>query len=262
MPLPTRVTLAPPTRPQGGLLSAARPIGSEWWRGVTFSSSLCIGPQVVGSCTDGAVTKELESLSDVQTFEAFGIVEALRCSTMRSSDMESIAGQSVDATREFAVARELLTGAASGNPNLGDATDLGVAADAVTALGCLEQEAADTIFGRLAFVHVSPLVATALFAAGAVYVSGVRLLTANGNVVVASPGYDGRAPGGAAPGASSHYAYVTGEVYAETGQREAFSATERETNEATSHAEDAGIAVFDPCFVAAIDTGVACAPTS
>src|SRR5687768_737363 len=202
MPLPTRISLPAAGRPVGGLLSAARPGPVEqWWRGVPFASGVvCLAPQNVGTCTDGEVAKTFNDLGDPASFDAFALLQALQCSTLGRSTIEEMSGQALDVTREFAVASELLTGAATGNPSLADAvTDLSAAGDPVMALGCLEQAASVALSGRLAFIHTAPAIATALLAEGAIYREGRLWYTAAGHIVVISPAYDGREPGAGAP---------------------------------------------------------------
>lgn len=262
MSLPTRITLPPSGRPVGGLLAAARPIGGgDWWRGVTFSSGQCLVPQVVGSCTDGEVSKTLGDLSDASSFDAFAVLQAIKCSTMGRTQLDTYAADSLDVTREFGVATELLTGAASGNPSLADATPVGSASatDVVSALACLDQFAARELSGRLAFIHASPILGTHLLAASAIRFSGTlnRYLTALGNVVVISAGYDGRTPGATPPSdGDPQFLYATGEVYAEVGQREVLPSVERGQNTLQTIAEDTAVVVFDPCFNVAISTEV------
>lgn len=262
MALPTRITLPPSGRPVGGLLSAARPIGGDWWRGVTFSSGQCLAPQAVGSCTDGAVTKTLAELSDAAQFDAFAVLQGLRCSTMGRPELKAYAEASLDVTREFAVTSELLTGAASGNPSLKDAAELVTSSTPgiVEALACIDQFAATTLSGRLAFIHVSPLAGTHLLSESAIRLDGRRFLTAFGNVVVIASGYDGRAPvPGSDPSVPAsegdpQWLYATGEVYAEVGQRDYNEAVERGQNTLEAIAEDAALVAFDPCFNVAIET--------
>jgi len=261
MSLPARITLAPSVRPIGGLLAAARPIGGEWWRGVTFSSPVCAVPQTFGGCdnsdTSGGFAKEYQRPSTVQTFESFGVLQAIECSTMGRTNVSELAEQSLDVTREFAVARELLTGIASGNPSLASAVTVGVATDPVAALGCLDQAAAENLSGRLAYIHASPAIGNAWLAANAIWRDGRLWRTSLGSVVVVAAGYDGRAPGGDAPApGASLYAYATSEVYAEVGQRETRNTVDRAVNTAQAWSEEAAIVVFDPCYVAAIDTQV------
>lgn len=259
--LPTRITLPPSGRPVGGLLSAARDIpAGDWWRGVTFSSGQCLVPQTVGTCTDGEVSKTLQDLSDVASFDAFSVLQALRCTTMGQSELGPYVNASLDVTREFAVARELLTGTASGNPSLADATTLNSASitDAESALACLDQHAATELSGRLAFIHASPLLAVHLYNVG-MFQDGRLWRTPLGNIVVVSAGYDGRAPAtpSVAPSEGDpQYLYATGEVYAEVGQRETLNAVERGQNSLQAIAEDAAIAVFDPCFNVAVATDI------
>lgn len=260
MPQPTRITLPPSGRPVGGLLAAARPLEGEWWRGVTFSSGQCIAPQVVGTCTEEDVTKNPNDLSETSVFDMVGVVQALQCSTLGRPMLDDIASAALDVTREFAVAGELQTGAASGNPSLADASLIGDGSgDVVGALACLDQTAATELSGRLAFIHVAPFIATHLLAEGAVYRDGRTWYTASGNIVVISPGYDGREPGEDVPYPSagdSLFMYATGEVYAAVGQREQLRAEDRSVNTLHSIAEDAALVAFDPCFNVAIDSGL------
>lgn len=262
MPQPTRVTLPPSGRPPGGLLTAARPIGGEWWRGVMFSSGRCLVPQNVGPCpTEPATEKVRARPSDAATFQAFNVIQAVECSTLGRSDMGGLANQSLDVTREFGVASELLTGAATANPSLAGAVlaadDLGSATDPIAALGCLDQMAGVALSGRLAFIHAPITVANAWLAAGAIWRDGRLWRTVSGSIVVSSPAYDGRAPGGAAPGpGDTMYAYATGEVFAEVGQRETLQSVDRAVNTDTAIAEDAAIVGYDPCFAIGVDTTV------
>lgn len=261
MPSPTRITLPPSGRPVGGLLSAARSIGGDWWRGVSFSSSQCTPPFCIGPCPDGTVQKDVNFLSDPAVFDAFQVYQSVQCSRLGGSLVAEFSNQSLDVTREFAVAREFLTGACTGNPSLADALTIGAATDPATALGCLEQYAALAISGRMVFVHVPPSVATALLAASAIWRDGRLWRTASGNVVVVSPGYDGRAPGGVVPvPGGPMFMYATGDVYAEVGQRDLLESLDRTNNVQSATAEDAALVIFDPCFNIAIDSGVnACA---
>jgi hypothetical protein len=259
MALPTRITLPPSGRPVGGLLSAARPIGvGEWWRGVTFSSAQCVLPQNVGTCTDGDVTKTFGNLAEEATFDPFQVVLALECSTMGRTALATFAQDSLDVVREYGVGLELLTGAASGNPSLADASQLGSGVpDAETALAMLEQVAAQQMGGRLAFIHASPVLGSALLSASVIWRDGRLWRTVGGNIVVISPAYDGREPGAAAPEAGDPlYLYATGEVYAEVGQRDDLDAVERGQNTSQHITEDAALVIFDPCFNVAIDTGL------
>jgi hypothetical protein len=260
MPLPTRITLPPSGRPVGGLLAAARPLEGEWWRGVTVASGQCLVPQNYGPCaSDEATQKVDQDLSDAAEFLAFTVLQAVRCSTMGRTAVDNFANEALDVTREYGVALELLGGAATGNPSLsvGPTTTLTAAADPITALACIDQAANTELSGRTAFIHTPAGVGTHLLAAGAIWKDGRLWRTASGNVVVISPAYDGRAPGGSAPTAGQPlYMYATGEVSAATGQREVLQSVERSQNTAQATAEDAAIVVFDPCFVVAIDSGI------
>lgn len=274
MVLKTRVNLTPPTRPAGGLLRAARPVPDGWGRGVTFTTTSCVGPFTVGTCPDGPGLKPAARPSGPHEFASFTVGAALECSTLgRDYSPEIAAQETADVIREFAVARELLTGDASardagpgevGNVSLaGDVTHtLSSGGDVETALACIEQVAAETLFGRQVFVHMPPAVAVVAAAARVIRREGARWLTPSDSIVVVSPGYDGRAPGTSAP-ASSYWIYATGEVYATTGSRTTTQDVDRSVNTDTARTEDQAVAVFDPCFVAAADSGVSvCAITS
>lgn len=258
MALQTRVTLPASGRPAGGLLAAARPLEGEWWRGITFSSTQCTVPQVVGAeCTDNPDEKETQRPGSAVTFDIFGVLHSIDCTTMGNTDVGALAEQALDVTREFAVAREFLTGASSGNPSLADATVLTASTDPVAALGCLDQKAAEALSGRLAFIHASPSIATTWMAASAIRLDGRTWRTALGNVVVVSAGYDGRTPGGAAPvNGGPQFAYATGEVYAATIKADTLDAVDRSINTRIATAEDVALVAFDPCFAIAMDTGV------
>lgn len=213
----------------------------------------------MGSCTDGEATKTMNVLSDSATFDTFAVLQSLECSTMGRPMIEQVASENLDATREYGVAQEFLTGAATDNPSLAQAEIFGVgAADATTALACLDGAVNSELYGRLGFIHVPPTVATHLLAAGAIYnPGGNRWYTASGNVVIISPGYDGRRPGSGQPiTGEALYMYATGEVYAQTGQRENLAAYERTQNSLQAIAEEVALVVFDPCFNIAIDSGV------
>lgn len=186
------------------------------------------------------------------------MLQAIECSTLGRSDLEPFAAAALDVTREYGVASEFLTGDASGNPSLSGADTLGSASDPVSALGCLEQFAAGALFGRLAFIHAAPQIATSLLSSFAMWRDGNLWRTASGNIVVVSPGYDGRGPDDAAapdPGAPM-FLYATGEVYAAVGQRDSLVATERGQNSLQAIAEDVAVIAFDPCFNVAIDSGL------
>lgn len=225
---------------------------------MVFASGQCLAPTNIGPCAGEAAA--LQDLSASQEFQAFDVEQAVNCSTLGRTEVDVFAGQALEVTREYAVGFELLAAGATGNPSLsGDATELPAAADPTTALGCLEQAAAFSLSGRLAFIHVPPAVGTNLLAAGAIWRDNATWRTASGNVVVLSPAYDGRDPGGDAPsGGDPLFMYATGEVYAETAPslREVSQSVDRPVNTAQAWAKEPAIVVFDPCFVLAIDSGL------
>lgn len=254
-----RIDLVPPVR-VGALLAAALPLPDGWNRGVTFSTTGCIGPFTVGPCpTD--VNLKAATRPGLATFAPVSIGAALECSTL-GHDVTPAAGDVLDVTAEFAIARELATGNASerdnpdgGNPSLtGSVTDnLGDLGDPTAALACLEQRASAATYGRTVYVHTSPAVGTHLAAAGAIWRDGTRWRTAAGSPIVLSPGYTALA---AFDGITSLPMFATGPVYAAIGQRDTLADVNREVNTATARVEDIALAVFDPCYVGAVGSSL------
>lgn len=197
------------------------------------------------------------------------------------SETEGISTGGLDRTREFAIAREMLTGAASardrnpraidldGNPWLGnpslqsEATDLGAAFASVTAmLACLEQNLAEATAGQGGYILVGPALITWLKSEDLIWRDGARWRTAHGTTVIDSAGYDGRAPGDAGPPAAAAplYAYAVADVWAGVGQRAVYSDVDRSDNTETTRSEDIALTAFSPCavFAAASTVATAC----
>lgn len=280
MPMPNPVTLEPSGPEGGGLLAVARSLPSGWQRGVAFTDTSCLDPVVLGECPSGTNLKPA-SRGEATEFRPVSVVMAVECTTMSQYPVESVATGELDRVRDFALAREMLTGEASlrdrnpdaidmdGNPYMGnpslqsEATDLGAAFASVTAmLACVEQNLSDATSGRGGVLLSGPALATWLFNASLLWRDGARWRTVTGNPVIISGGFDGRAPDDTGPLAQGEplHLYGVSNVWASIGERRVYSDTDRSVNTDTSRAEDLGLAVFSPCavFAAASTVATAC----
>jgi hypothetical protein len=199
----------------------------------------------------------------VQTFAPTTVRQGVSCTTLSGTNAGDLATARIEATREWAAGHILETGDHTthvvddtevDNPALADATDLEVGpASPIDALACLEQAAADNLFGSPAFIHASPLVGTHLLAANAIWRDGRRWRTASGNVLVVSPGYSGSEM------------YVTAEVFSASGQQQVTDparSIDRSVNLMESWADELVLSVFDPCWSGRISVDVtACGAT-
>lgn len=281
MPMPTPVTLEPSGPEGGGLLAVARSLPSGWQRGVAFTDTSCLAPVVMGECPSGDNLKPGNRGEAVAEFRPYSVIQAVECTTFGGYSVETVAAGELDRTRDFAIARELLTGEISrrdrnpnailadgspymGNPSLqSEATDLGAAFASVTAmLACLEQNLSEATSGRGGVLFAGPALATWLFKESLIWRDGVRWRTATGNPVAVSGGFDGRAPDDtAAPVATDPlHLYAASNVWANVGERATLSDVDRNVNTGTARAEDLGLAVFSPCavFAAASTVALAC----
>ena len=250
--LPLAIELPPPERPNRGLLASARPLGGgiEWWRGVKFRSDGCSPPQVMGPCPDGV--SHAPHRPGSTTFWPVGIRQGATCSTLSGSDMEELAGNRLEWSREWTLGRELQSGFwsdrdappdADGNPNLDAGTVVeGATHDVVDALGKLEEAGAAELHGAQLVIHAPPRAATHLLDRRVIWQDGRTWRTVTGSVFIVSPGYTGVDM------------YVTGQVFASTGRREVLVDHDREVNDTIAWAEEVGIALFDPCWHGKITT--------
>lgn len=277
MPNPVPVELDQPTA-VGGLLAASRPLPVGWERGISFRDPSCLPATVMGECPSGSNLKP-PYRPDTATFRPVTAIQAVECSTFGSTDgwIPRMAGAELDRTRDDALARELLTGAASrrdagpdSDPNpalVNTAVDLGDEAASLTiALGCLEKAILEANGGRGAVLFLPVEVVYAAADIGLLWRDGARWRTVMGSLVLASAAYDGRAPvadgTGAAPDAGDTlYVYGTTSVWASTGRRDTLTDVNRAVNDATSRAEEIALVAFSPCATFAVGTPVtACVP--
>lgn len=247
MALKTVIDLPAPTRAAGGLLSAARPLPAGWERGVMFNGSTCLGPQTWPFCPPEASPppeeKEYDTLSEIAEFGPLGIYQGIECTTFSVDRAATSAAEALNVTAEYQLAHELATGEATGNPSLADATPLSAASSVVEAIGAADMAAAEFLFGRLAFVHVSPGVLVEAVAATVLLREGRSWRTPGGHMVVSSPGYHSLAD----------VIYVTPEVFASLGVPETTVDINRAINQSFAQAEQIGLAAFDPCFNVSVE---------
>jgi hypothetical protein len=253
--LTAKAVLPASTRPFGGVLASARDLaaavdGGQWVRGVKFTGDGCIAPIIRDACVDVGAQSDDASRPDLAAAEwhPIEIRQGAECSAL-GNDPEGqaeLAGRRLDATREWAVGRMLQVGLASSpNPNFTD--DAAVVASAVSpseGLACLDQEAANALYGMPAVIHASPLLAGHLLAANVLWRDGTRWRTAAGSIVIVSPGYFGVS------------LFATAEVFAASGFRTPLSGVERTQNTLTAWADEVALAVFDPCWIGEAATTV------
>jgi hypothetical protein len=248
MTLKTAIELPSPTRLGGGLLAASRPLPDGWTRGVLFNGSTCLGPASWPYCLPAESppspggTKLLDTASDVAEFEPTGIYQGVECTTLSQTRAATLATEALDVTAEYQLGLELATGADTENPSLADATPA-TAGDVVAAMAAIEDSVAGALFGRLAFIHVSPGMLTQLIALRLVYREGRTWRSPMGHVVVASPGY-------VTLGDTIH---ATAEVFASLSVPETRVDVDRSINQSVAYAEQVGLAAFDPCFNIAVE---------
>lgn len=240
MPLAEAIRLEPAARPAGvGVLAAARPLSGSWMNGVVFTSAGCLPPSASPYCPDPPVEKPTNRRGDPVTFEPFTVFQGVECSAFPGASITETAGAALDATRDWQIGRELAHGDITDNPALDEATNVGAGITPVEALALLEQEAADGLFGRQAWIHMSVANLTRLHAADAVIRDGGRMVTAAGSRVVVSAGYD------------FDDLIATGDVWAAAGERDTFGDPDRAINTQYAYAEDVAVAAFDPCLLIA-----------
>lgn len=247
--------LPDPPRP-GGLLAAALGFGEgddqvDWTGGVQVAGTYCMLPERQGACSPGDGTL-FDQVSD-GSFDTVNIRQGVVCTALGRRDLPArYAQQGLTATLEYALSAELFDGLATSNPALEDAAVSFATTSVEAAVGCLEQYAAETFGGRVAYLHVPYQVASQM--TDFVYMDDQdRWRTVTGNIVVFGSGYTGTS------------IYLSGPVYAAAATFEgaALSDVVRRTNRVEAWADTLAIVVFDPCTLAVATTGIeVCTPTS
>jgi hypothetical protein len=213
----------------------------------------------MGECPTGPDLKPAQGLT-VETFRPVELIQAIECTTLGGGPGDT-ASVALDQTREFALARELLTGEASArdaaipahaNPSLvGTAHDLLQYATVAEAVACLDARLAATIGGRDGFILAGVNMATFLLTDHVIWRDGGRWRTAYGTTVIISAGFDGRRPGATAPPIFNEplSLYAVANLWAGIGPRSELSDVNRADNTATERAEDLAMVAFPTCAV-------------
>lgn len=276
MARPIAVSMTQPSPSSEGLLSQALTLPDGWQRGgIEFIDPNCLSPVVMGQCPSGEDLKPTQRAETAGAFRSVDLIQAVECSTMGGLDVPRIAEVEGQRTASFALARELLTGAASlrDNPDgqenpalVSTATDLGADfASVAEALACLEASLNAANSGRGGVVLMSIGFATIALTERVLWRDGARWRTVTGAPVIIDAGFDGRAPvadgTGAPPAAGAAlYAYATTAVWAGVGGTFTASDVDRAINNSNARREQVGMAAFSTCavFAAASTAATAC----
>lgn len=235
---------------KGGILDVALPAPQGWMQGLSIPFYGCGEPVLQDRC---AVSEDVSlNKPGVAEFYPFGIQQSAACSSLSRLDQKKHAEGRLDATTEWAVARQLATDNANvGTVSFEDGTSLGVVADGdfVLAVATLEQAAADAGFGAQWWLH-APVKAAAFLAKADALKQGV---SPSGAPWVVSVGYPVEGP-------TTIRLWATGTVW--TSVDEAFSVQDldRNTNNDEAFATRSGIVAFDPCINIYIDITVPASP--
>lgn len=236
------------TRP-GGILAASLPAPQGWMQGLSIPFYGCGEPQLMDRCV--TANDEPRRLA-VAEFFPYGISQGATCSTLSRIDQKRHAEGRLDATTEWAVARQLATDTLQlGTPSFADGTSLGVIADGdfVLAVATLEQAAADAGFGAQWWLH-APIKA-ASFLADRDQLKDDKSPT--GAPWVISPGYPVQGP-------TTIRLWATGPVWAAVDEAFTLNDVDRRGNEDTAFSQRSAIAAFDPCVNLYIDITVPASP--
>lgn len=270
MTLRASAQLPPAARRVGGLLANARPltsledydgnsIGARWARGVVFAGYSCVEPALRGPCANqftsgGDQVDQAQPPNGPWSFMPTTVRQGTRCTTLSMLNGQQMSERRLDATREWAAGHVLQTGehtehddgegGEQTNPALVDGTTIASGLPPVSALGVLEQAAANNLYGAPWVIHATPQIAANLLAASAIWRDGTRWRTASEAPVIVSPGYTGSD------------LYATSEVYAGAGEREFLADVDRTVNNADAWADELVLAVFDPCWVGVVGTDI------
>lgn len=243
--------VTPETR-DGGLLSAALPAPQGWVQGLSIPFYGCGEPLLQDRCV---TANDVAHRTSVAEFYPFGISQGATCSTLSRIDQKRHASGRLDATTEWAVARQLATdNLGLGTPSFADGTSLGVVADGdfVLAVATLEQAAADAGFGAQWWLHGS--VKAAAFLAKGSQIND-DYLSASGAPWVISPGYP-------VPDATTVRLWATGPVWASVDEPFVLNDVDWNVNEDTAYANRSAVIAFDPCVNLYIDVTIPVSPTA
>ena len=236
---------------KGGLLESALSVPRGWTQGLSIPFYGCGEPLLQDRCVTANDTVHRTS---VASFYPFGISQGAACSTLSRLDQKKHAVGRLDATTEWAVARQLATDSLGlGTPSFEDGTSLGTVADGNFALAgaTLEQAAADAGFGTLWWLHTS-IKGAVLAKANGLFNDDFESPT--GALWVVSPGYP-------VPGPTTVRMWATGPVFAGVEEPFTMNNVDWHVNEDTAFANRQAIVAFDPCINLYIDVTIPASPT-
>lgn len=201
------------------------------------------------------------SLAEATPFTVYATYE---CSPIGRpiAEAKQRATQRLQAREEQGVEKFFWTGSLGNEPNLtnADVDTLGTGLNMVTALGMLEQFAADT-WGGPGVIHVPRIGATVLAQNGVIKTQGGQLQTALGSPVVAGTGYPNSDPAGVSAPNGTAWAVVTPPLL--VYRSEIFTSSSRDgdlldrgSNDLYAIAERTYLVGFDTCGVAAVNFNV------
>lgn len=238
-------------RMPGGVLSKSLPAPAGWERGgISIPFYGCGEPVLRDKCVQSVDVPNRNTVGD---FPAVPIEQGSMCSTTGPDSLVGSVEARYQATADWSLSRQLFSDqAATGAPNLGDATVLGTVADAdfATAVGCLEQEAANTGFGAVWVLHTTVRGASYLAQQGLMTIDG---FTPAGAKVIIGTGYEN-------PAGTTVRLWVTGQVWASITAPEDVEAVAYRQNNVEAWARGVGVVAFDPCMNLAVDVTVPACP--
>ena len=234
MPQPLAPIQAPPPRPpRYGLLAVApvvddgdlRPLSAGW----NFQPEGC-GISGIGDadCAGNTDLMDPPAQPDSVDGDPLWIWGADECSTFgfNAREWEGRARRQLQSTESYQLANELWDGTVTQAAGLGnrwlaaadalsDTVTNGPSAVA-TALACVEQGLAETLYGQQGMIHTTPGVLQHLATRAHVAKEGNVWVTPMGHVVVADAGYSGSGPDGT-PASTSQWIYGTSFIQVRLG---------------------------------------------
>lgn len=234
---PAEMPSGSPVAPRG-ILALAAPAPEGWEAGGLQVSTTCSDPIVRDKCItlpDG----DAPGRPTTAEFPAFMIEQGSACSTLSGDGRADEARAALLTSTDYALGLTLLTGEANGDSiSLSDATDLGNAADAASAVALLEAEAARQGKGQPYALHADPAAAVYLAAAGLIDDAG---RSPSGAVWLVSSGY-------VQESGEPLRIWATGRVWAAAGAIDVHEAIDRRTNNREAWAVRSAIVGFNPCI--------------
>lgn len=243
-------------RMPGGLLAKSLPAPGGWERGgIAIPFYGCGEPVLRDKCV---VSEDVPNRNAaVAEFETVPIEQGAMCSTTGPDSLIPSADSRYDATADWSLSRNLQTGQAfpvgSITPKLDDAVSMGTVADAdfATAVGCLEQQAANNGYGALWVLHTTVRGASYLAQQGLMTIDG---FSPAGAKIIIGTGY-------ANPNGTTVRLWVTSQVWASVASPDSIENMARRQNNLEAWARGMGVAAFDPCILSSIDITVPACPT-